>query len=106
MTFEDKLTLFMIVVAVFVVVIVAIVIIDMVVDKKTKKVTETVVKEKIVERVIVKEIEKAPITKYKSVCTSSPVISVECGGQTLFTVDKNGVATAKPNSGVSVNNKK
>ena len=122
MTFEDKLTFFMMVVAVFAIVVVVIVVIDMLVDKKTEKISEVIETEKVVERVVVKEVIKevekvAPqkvnvVTKQPEVKVTAtpkevvgdplPVICIESGGQTLLTIDEKGVVTPGNNSVVNV----
>ena len=116
MTFEDKLTLFLMIVAVFAVIIIIIVLVDMFLDAKTKKVIEIVETEKVVEKVVkevvVKEVVKPVPTKPQVVKTvtpvvkpnanTMPVIEVKQGNETLLCIDENGVVKQPKNQNVNV----
>lgn len=98
MTFEDKLTLFLMIVAVFAVIIIIIVLVDMFLDAKTKKVIEIVETEKVVEKVVkevVKEVVKPVPTKpqvVKTVKQVSPTVTVYKGDEAIVYINDNGVA--------------
>ena len=109
MTFEDKLTLFLMIVAVFAVIIIIIVFVDMFLDAKTKKVIEIVETEKVVEKVVkevvVKEVVKPVPTKPQVVkpnANTMPVIEVKQGNETLLCIDENGVVKQPKNQNVNV----
>ena len=117
MTFEDKLTIFMMIAAGFVALIIIIAVIDMLLDARTKKVVEVVEKEKIIEKVVVKQ---APVVQTLAVpqvsCATTvkrvpseqkPLITVEQGNRLVVSIDgKGNVMAGNDSAAVNVNLKK
>ena len=104
MTFEDKLTLFLMIVAVFAVIIIIIVLVDMFLDAKTKKDIEIVETEKVVEKVVKEGVKPVP-TKPQVVkpnANTMPGIEVKQGNETLLCIDENGVVKQPKNQNVNV----
>ena len=98
MTFEDKLTLFLMIVAVFAAIIVIIVIVDMFLDAKTKKIVEIVETEKVVEKVVKEVVEKVVVKEVpvkqeviKTVKQASPTVTVYEDGEAIAYIDGKGV---------------
>lgn len=112
MTFEEKLTTFMIIVVAFVAFIIIIAIIDMLLDAKTKKIVEVVEKEKIIEKVVVKQApvvnrDACQVTVKRISKEPKPLITIEHGSGLMVGVDGNGnVVACNNDTAVNVNLKK
>lgn len=118
MTFEDKLTIFMMIAAGFVALIIIIAVIDMLLDAKTKKVVEVIEKEKIIEKVVVKQapVVNTVVATPQVACQATvksvpsrpkPLITVEQGKSVVVSIDAKGnVMAGNNNTAVNVNLKK